>query len=161
MPGGAASVTVLSSRWHFIAPPPLIPTLNFCFPVPLAEASQASPLRARIQKGDGFYRPRTRTGRMLMSLCCSCHLEWGSGGRVPISRRLGVLEPTLQPCREGCPGGWALTDPITPRPVRGPQNLAVSYIAIIISGSYGAAYGLISAKVYAEMWSLCCRNLYT
>lgn len=88
MPGGAASVAVLSSGQHLIAPPLPIPTLNFCFPVLLAEASQASPFRARIllkpQKGDGFYRPRTRTGRMLMSLCCSCHLEWGSEGRVPI-----------------------------------------------------------------------------
>lgn len=165
VPGGGASVSVLSSRRYLIAPPPPVPTLNFCFPVPLAEASQASPLRVRIllkpQKGDGFYRPRTRTGRKLMSLCCSCHLEWGSRGRVPIPRRLRVLEPTLQPCREDCPGEQALTHPVPPRPTRGPQNLVVSSIAITISGSYGVACGLISAKVYAKMWSLRCRNLYT
>lgn len=105
--------------------PPFPP--HFCFPPP-TKASQTSLFRARIllkaQKGDGFYRPRTRTGRMLMSLPTSlprssCHLQWGEGPRPTKVRSPGAGLATL---RVDCSGGWTLTYPVTPHtPSMGPK----------------------------------------
>lgn len=130
---------------------------QFLLPSSPEEASLASLFRARIllkpQRGDGFYRPRTRTGRrasLLPQAPPATHTpasllllapgvgEGGRQGTHPTDGQgPGVLGLALQPCKEDHPEGWSLTSPVGPR-----SGVVICLLLVAISGSRGVAPGL-------------------
>ena len=161
-PGPCLSSSLLSPPRSCLSLPVSLPPLSPSFPQFLLpsspeEASLASLFRARIllkpQRGDGFYRPRTRTGRMLTSPhsslpCCSWHPAWERvGGRAPIPLMV----------RGRGYWGWLCSlagrtiQGVEPNKSRGPQIWCCHLLLVTISGSRGVAHGSISGKVCAKM----------